>query len=111
MNNSRIALEPETALKLSTEEREAFLIRMIDAIKEFSGNLAWKTLHGEVYMPEIESLERRLMSEAKKSEVDIKEIYRLQGRLAEIKRFNLESLLETFKVELENIKKRNNESN
>ena len=117
MNNSFIASgEVQRAINDTTPQvekeafREAFLVRMLEAIEDIQKTSAWKVLRKEIFDEKIESLERRLMIEAEKFPIDDKEIYRLQGQLISAKKYGLNDLQKTFKVELENLRKRNNEN-
>ena len=95
----------------SLEEREAKLIQLIEAIQGVTQSVEWQVLNEELFDGAVESLERRLSAEARKPEIEEAEIYRLQGQLTVAKRYNLTDLLQVFKVELQNIKKRKNENN
>lgn len=111
MNNSQIEIsEPEVFdAKTLIRERVAKLVRMIEAIERVSKNADWYILKEEIFEPVSKTLEHRLMTEAKKEEINEPELYRLQGQLVWARKYsNLESLKEVFKVELSNLKKQIN---
>lgn len=85
--------------------REGELVTIIEALRKVESSPEWSTLKTQVFDGVVESLERRLSSEATKKEVNAPELYRLQGQLAWAKRFaNLASLADAFRLELSNIK-------
>lgn len=108
MNNSLIQPEEEVVSQLElTREREAFLVRMIEAIGRISEDADWKILKTEIFEPVTKNLESRLMSEVRAEKINEPEIYRLQGQLVWARKYsNIETLKEVFKVELSNIKKK-----
>lgn len=109
MNNSFLErAKVDTAPQV--QEREAFLVRVIEAIVEVEKNSDWKFVRKEIFDPRVAHIERLLAQEFKKPLLNEPEVYRLQGRLQEAERFQIDKLVETFKVELENIRKRKNEN-
>lgn len=115
MDNSFIAQanvfeenEPQD-LKPVLREREAKLVKIIEALGQVEAADEWQTLK-ELYLDEIvKSLESRLVTEAKAKTINEPELYRLQGQLAWAKKYaNLEQLRQSFKVELQNIRKQIN---
>lgn len=111
MNNSKIAIEevslsieqPSDSIELY-REKESGLIRIIEAIERIVKTDEWSLLRS-LFDSRIESLEKQLTSESLKSKLDDSEIYRLQGKLFEAKKYNLDKLAESSRVELSNIKK------
>lgn len=108
MNNSKIAnnsIEEMPVDTTSLKEREAKLVRIIEALLRVSEAADWYTLKTEIFDGLVETLERRISAEAKKPEVVPSELYRLQGQLGWAKKYsNLENLAQVFKVELTNIR-------
>lgn len=86
-------------------ERAGRLATLIEAIESILSSKEWSTLKEEEFDGELERLERLLLVEAKKPQIDEKEIYKLQGRIESMKRFNLEGLKQKFRLELETINK------
>ena len=111
MNNSQIEIsEPEVFdAKSLLRDRASKLVRMIEAIERVAKSADWSILKAEIFEPVSANLERKLMSEVKKDEMNEPEIYRLQGQLVWARKYSkLEDLKEVFKVELTNIKKQIN---
>lgn len=108
MNNSQMPTEeslPENR-KVLLREHEAGLVKKIEVILGVVETEDWRTLKELIFDKEVEGLVKRLMSEAKAKEVNLPELYRLQGRLSEAKKnANLDELAKTLKVELENTRK------
>lgn len=90
--------------------REAELIKLISLLDRVLENRDWQQLSEMVFEPRVTSLEKLLELESKKSQLCEPEIYRFQGRLIEAEKYQLEKLRKTYKVELENIRKRTNEN-
>lgn len=87
-------------------ERESALIKIIEAIQLVIVSNEWSTLKTLVFDSRIESLEKQLKSESEGHTLNDSEIYRLQGRLFEARKYNLDKLQETYREELSKIKKR-----
>lgn len=111
MNNS-LNIEP---LDLSTEEtgpdlerlrgRDARLVKLIEALGSLKKNKEWSTLREELFDGDLDSLERRQVTEANKLEVNLPTLYRLQGQIQQARRWDLDSLLVQYQAELANIRK------
>lgn len=107
MNNtfSEEAPKPEDILP-RLREREAELVRLIEAIAQVELCDGWSTLKTYVFDGALESLEGRLTSEAGKSEVTTSELYRLQGQIQWAKKYaDLGKLVNTYRLELSNVRK------
>jgi hypothetical protein len=102
MNNSSFKPEPEK-LDDRYNEREAWLVRMIEAANGLLDSREWSTLK-EVFDGWQARIERDLKSESEKMPLSVETIYRLQGQLSQEKRHNLESLVEDWKKELANVR-------
>ncbi len=110
MNNSKI-IQDEVSLTLeqsdNTEllrEREANLVKVIESIEAVSQSSDWSTLKS-VFDSRTESLEKQLRSESEQHTLNDSEMYRLQGRLFEARKYNLDKLNETYREELSNIRR------
>lgn len=90
---------------IAIRERSAHLVRLIEAIQDVQSTSAWSTLKEE-FDGEIARLNRLLLAEAKKKEIDTAEQYRLQGRLDATKKLSLEKLLEDYMTEHDNLKRK-----
>lgn len=105
MNNSFSIEEqfPEEAVDpVPLRERETKLLRLLEAIQAFGKE--WSTLKDELFDGRLELLERMLSAESKKAEIDVSELYRLQGRINEVKR--IMNITESGPRELAAIRKR-----
>ncbi len=86
--------DSETKLR----DRQAELIKILEAIELVLKNKGWQTLKELVFDGVVESLNRQLLSEAKKPKV-------LQGEMAWARRYsNLKSYAEMLQKELQGIK-------
>ncbi len=67
----------------------------------------WHVLKELVFDKSIEAIERQLLSESTKQEIEIKNLYRLQGELAWCKQYSdTGRFVETLKAQLQGIKNR-----
>ena len=109
MNNSKIAFDN---LEVESSDRTPFLqkqqgeiAQIIEAINGVEASEDWKKLKRLVLDGVVTSLERQLISEASKDQINDPNMYRLQGQLMWAKKFaDLKRLGESFKQSLENIK-------
>lgn len=85
-------------------ERDSHLVRLIEAITALQSTDAWSTLKEE-FDGEVAKLNRHLLTESKKSEVNLPEVYRFQGRIEAAKKYSFESLLASYRFERESIRK------
>lgn len=96
----------ETRGQEHLREREAKLVRMIEALAALSGSNEWSTLKDELFDGALESIEIKLHLEAQKPEVCLPELYRLQGERKWARRYaDPASLVDNFRRELANIRK------
>lgn len=90
------------------QEREAKLVRMIEALSVINDSREWSTLKKELFDGVLETIESRQRTEAEKSEVSLPEMYRLQGEKKWAKRYsNFDDLINNYRAELANIRKLN----
>jgi hypothetical protein len=108
MNNSFLAPEKEPASpQEKVQEREAWLVRVIEAARAVSESADWSTLKEEVFDGALERFERDLVRESLKPELNSPEMYRLQGQIAWAKKFaNIALLADEYRSELTNVRKR-----
>jgi len=108
MNNShasKLFTPEDERTPPSTPEREILLVRLLEAIDRVMKD--WQFLR-ETVLPVPDKIQHKILTEAKKEKVDTAEIYRLQGHLASAKRHDLEALAEVYRLELTNIRTKNN---
>lgn len=98
--------EPNLSQKDQLVERESKLVRLIESFKAIEESREWSTLRELMFDGRVDTLENQLKSESKKTKLDNAEMYRLQGRIAEAKRYM--SPLTTLRLELNNIRKQIN---
>lgn len=114
MNNSKIAYSLEEKEEKSTllEEQEGQLAQIVEAINRIEASTDWQKLKRLVLDGVLINLERRLKIESEKTEVNVPELYRLQGQLVWARKYaDLKKLEEFFKQSLKNIKLKINEKN
>ena len=103
MNNASIQ-EPEE-LQPDTTEIQARLTRILEAILGLSQNPDWLTLQELHFSKEEERVNRLLLSEVSKSEIDLNGVYRLQGERIWAKRYaDLRILARLLEKQLKNLK-------
>lgn len=105
MNNSQLPAEERKDDATRFRERDAVLIHLIDAINQVRATGAWSTLKEE-FETEISRLNRLLLTESKKPELNTAEIYRLQGRVEATRKLSLEKLLADYTTERDTIRKK-----
>lgn len=113
MNNSKLAIDSVTLreeVKVDVtpllREKEAKLVKIIEAIQEVSASGAWSTLKTEVFSNLVATLEKELQTEAKKDEPDSLKLNRLAGQLKWAEKYSdLSKLEQIFRVELSGIRK------
>lgn len=108
MNNSLLTIEKEPSTKEEkVQEREAWLVRVIEAARALGESAEWSTLKEEVFDEVAKRLKRDLQRESLKPELDLPEIYRLQGQIAWAKKYaDIGLLAEEYRLELTNVRKR-----
>ena len=104
MNNSKIVhnLEEKEDSRLSfLQEQQGELTRLVEAINRVEANEDWRKLKELFLNGIVEKLERQLRDEAKKDEVSLPMLYRLQGQIEWAKKYsNLKKISDEKRVEL-----------
>ena len=107
MNNSKIVYENsgEESKTLFLQKQQGELTQIVEAINQVESSENWQKLK-KLLLDEIATnLEKQLVSEAAKDEVNPPKIYRLQGELKWAKRYSdLKKLSEVKRQQIENIK-------
>lgn len=110
MNNASIRDKTVESVIEKTQEREAALIRQIQAIEDIAGSESWSTLKTEIFDDLLTRLERELREEAKMENPNTNKLNRITGEMKWAERFSdLEKLKDAQRVELQGIRKRNHE--
>ena len=113
MNNSDIKLEDKEDSRLSfLQEKQGELAKLVEAINRVEANEDWRKLK-ELFLNEVvDKLERQLRDEAKKEEINLPKLYRLQGQIEWARKYtNLKKISDDKRLEVENLKKQIHESN
>lgn len=108
MNNSKIAIhnqeEPEDRTE-SLQKQKGELSLIVEAINRVEQSNDWQKLKELVLDGVVSSLERSLANEANGKELNLPEIYRLQGQLRWAKKYaDLKKLADYYKLQIEGIK-------
>lgn len=99
----------ETKSQEPLREREAKLVRTIETLVALSQSNEWSSLKDELFDEALASIELRIRLEAEKPEVNLPDLYRLQGERKWAKRYaDPISLVDTYRVELAHIRKQLN---
>lgn len=108
MNNSVFTPDPQEPDNSAEKrrERETELVRIVEAIGTITQTAEWDSLRELVFDKSKENLESRLLNEVKKHDLNLPEIYRLQGQLESHKKHSLDTLLVNAQAELINLRKR-----
>lgn len=114
MNNSKIAFDNVEEGFIDRREtlliQQGTLTQIVEAIKGVELSTDWQKLKRLVLDDVVENLESKLFAEVSRKEINTSEIYRLQGQLEWAKKYaDLHKLAESFKQQVDNLKKLNNE--
>jgi hypothetical protein len=112
MNNSKIAIDSQDILGVKDfnkapilRQKEGELVAIIEAVNRIADNSDWLILRKHIFDDLVGSLERRLATEAGKSELNQPEIHRLQGQLIWARKYSdFNKLADVFRSELKNVK-------
>lgn len=108
MNNSKIVLDNlvEDTSRLGFLEREkGRLTQMVEALSRVDASEDWQKLKGLIWDSVIESIEKQIINEVTKDQIDNPELYRLQGqRLWARKYGDLKKLADGYRQQIETIK-------
>src|SRR3990167_7992101 len=114
MNNSIVHnIEEKEDSRLSFLQTQLGEVsRLVESINRVEGTEDWQNLKKLFLDGIVEKLERQLKDEAKKDEVSLPKLYRLQGQIDWAKKYtNLKKISDDKRLEIENIKKQIYESN
>lgn len=107
MNNSKIANENiEDDDKLSfLQKQQGELSQIVEAINRIETSDDWQKLKKLLLDGVVVTLERQLLNETTKKEINAPDMYRLQGQLGWARKYaDLKKLSDMFKKQIENIK-------
>lgn len=108
MNNSKIASDNTEEPKDGTahlQTQQGEWTRIVEAINRVEASSDWQTLKRLLLDGVLAALEKQLISEAERDDVDLPKLYRLQGQVAWAKKYaDLRKVSDIFKKQIENIK-------
>lgn len=110
MNNSKFSLEQFNVLgeaeTPNLKDRETYLVGLVEKLRRVAASEDWCSLKNELFSKVVETLERQLQSEASAKNPDLQELARINGQLIWAKKYaDLNTLADSFMVEVNNIKK------
>ena len=98
--------EQEVNFALLREE-ENRLIKLIEALSKLDKSKEWQVLKEMVFDKSLASIERQMMTSVLTPDINIEQLYKLQGEWAWAKQFaDIDRFVETLKKQLEEIKKK-----
>lgn len=107
MNNGLIFDEYEEKKPQRDEKEIARLTKIVEAVDGLLKTKEWLTLQELHFTKEEERINHLLLSESKRTELDDREIYRLQGEMKWAKRYaDIRKWAEFIKKQLTELKKR-----
>jgi len=91
--------------KVKLREIQNNLVRLIESYVALDKNADWKVLQELVFEKSLASIERQILNEALAKEINLNELYKLQGEWVWAKQ-NLDTnrVVSTLKIQLEDIK-------
>ena len=91
--------------KVKLREIQNNLVRLIESYIALDKNADWKVLQELVFEKSLASIERQILNEALAKEINLNELYKLQGEWVWAKQ-NLDTnrVVSTLKIQLEDIK-------
>jgi hypothetical protein len=110
MTNDNLTEDLVVDTTVLLRQRKAEVVKILEALQRLFDTKDWQTLKELVFDNAIAKIEKNLQNEAKKIELNTSEIYRLQGKLEGVRRYDFYKLAETYKLELENLTKKLNEN-
>ena len=116
MNNSKIVLDNQEVFAEKTFDkkpilcqREGELVKLIETIMRIEQSEDWQVLRNHIFDGLVEGIEGRLRGESGKGEVNLPEVYRLQGQLLLSRKYaDFKKLADVYRSELSNVKQQLN---
>lgn len=104
-------LEPSFDSRPALRQRQMDVAKIIESLQKILESTEWTMLKTLIFDGMVDSLEKRLKSESEKKELDIPEIYRLNGQLTWARRYaDLTKLIDVYKLELNSLRNKLNEN-
>lgn len=93
--------------KIVLEQRRAELVKIIESFDKLERSEEWITVKTLVFGQSLQSIERQLLSKSLEQNLDMTELYRLQGKREWAKRYeDVPKFISSLKKELEDIKRK-----
>lgn len=93
--------------KEQLEIRHVELVRILKAFESLELSQEWETLKELIFNKAKVSIEKQLMLEAERAELDLPKVYRLQGELSWARKYcEISKFIESQKRQLEEINKK-----
>ena len=115
MNNSKISLDEfnlgqEVDRTPWLREKEASLVRQIEALRRVAASEDWSSLKKEIFDGVVETLEKAQKVEASKDKPDLSILTNINGQLVWARKWcDLKKLADILMVELNSIRKKLNQ--
>ena len=91
--------------KVKLREIQNNLVRLIESYVALDKNADWKVLQELVFEKSLASIERQILNEALAKEINLNELYKLQGEWVWAKQnLDVNRVVSTLKIQLEDIK-------
>lgn len=91
--------------KVKLREIQNNLVRLIESYVELDKNADWKVLQELVFEKSLASIERQILTEALAKEINLNQLYKLQGEWVWAKQnTDINRVVSTLKLQLEDIK-------
>lgn len=91
--------------KVLMREKQAELVKVIEAFAKLENSEEWGTLKELVFNNTVTSIERQILNKALASQIDVNELYKLQGEWVWAKQYaDVSRFTENLKKQIENIK-------
>jgi hypothetical protein len=93
--------------KVKLREIQNNLVRLIESYVALDKNPDWKVLQELVFEKSLASIERQILNTALSKEINLNELYKLQGEWAWAKQhLDINRVVNSLKVQLEDIKQK-----
>lgn len=95
-------MDDEIKKKYTVRKEE--LLKQIESFEKIQKSEEWETLNSLVFSKAVRSIERQILNQATSKEINLNELYRLQGEWVWAKHYaDLAIFTEKLKKELDNI--------
>lgn len=93
--------------KVKYEEKRVELVKVIESFENLEKSKEWEVIKELVFNPSLKSIERQILNEAVTKEINVNNLYKLQGEWAWAKQYSdTNRFIETLKKQLVEINKK-----